>query len=193
MEIIEVKKKSYKVVEEVNSYTFLVSDDDKEYLVYNFDQNIDGFKDFKFANKRLKASNVTIPAVYVIDKKNHRFLVEYIKGDTVFDTLTKQDLDEKIIELCFNQNYRARINRMRLDFDPHNFIYQNDKLYYLPFTFTEYRREEDFTQKELRLWFYTNDFKDLLISKGLPIDKNRLKNEYERNKEIVLTVVKYFK
>lgn len=193
MEIIEVKKKSYKVVEEVNSYTFLVSDDNKEYLVYNFDQNIDGFKDFKFANKRLKASNVTIPAVYVIDKKNHRFLVEYINGDTVFDTLTKQDLDEKIIELCFNQNYRARINRMRLDFDPINFKYVDGKLYYLPFTFTEYSREADFTQKELRLWFYTNDFKELLISKGLPVDKSRLKNEYERNKEIVLTVVKYFK
>lgn len=193
MEIIEVKNKSYKVVEEVNSYTFLVSDDNKNYLVYNFDQNIDGFKDFKFANKRLKASNVTIPAVYVIDKKNHRFLVEYIKGDTVFDTLTKQDLDEKIIELCFNQNYRARINRMRLDFDPVNFKYVDGKLYYLPFTFTEYSREADFTQKELRLWFYTNDFKELLISKGIPVDKSRLKNEYERNKEIVLTVVKYFK
>ena len=119
--------------------------------------------------------------------------MEDIKGETIFEELCKHDLDEKIIEQAFLLNYKTRINRIRLDFNPDKFIYRDNKLYYLPFTFTEYIRDEDFTQKEIRLWFYTNEFKNLLIEKGLPLDKSRLKNEYERNKEIVLTVVKYFR
>lgn len=97
------------------------------------------------------------------------------------------------MEQVFIANFKARVNRIRLDFDPTNFIYKDGKLYYLPFTFTEYVRDADFTQKEIRLYFYTKEFKEFLISKGLPIDQSRLKNEYERNKEIVLTVVKYFR
>ena len=193
MEVIDIKKEQYEVVERLNSYILKVKKDEQEYLVYDFSHHIEGFLDFKFAYKRLKSCGLTIPTVYKIDKKTARALVEVIKGPTIFDELREHDLDEKEIEQAFVANYKARINRIRLDFNPDKFIYQNDKLYYLPFTFTNYIREEDFTQKEIRLWFYTNEFKNLLIEKGLPIDKSRLKNEYERNKEIVLLVVKYFR
>ena len=193
METITVKKDTYEVIERLNSYLVKVSKDNKEYLLYDFSDNINGFLDFKFAYKRLKGCGITIPTVYTLDKKNARAVVELVEGNTVFDDLRDHDLDEKIIEQVFIVNYKARMNRLRLDFNPEKFIYKNDKLYYLPFTFTNYVREEDFTQKEIRLWFYTTEFKNLLIEKGLPIDQSRLKNEYERNKEIVLTVVKYFR
>ena len=193
MENIEIKKKTYQIIERINSYLLKVKDEDKEYLCYDFNDNKEGFFDFKFAYKRLKGCGLTLPIVYALDKKNYRALVELIEGATIFEELCNHDLDEKVIEEVFNANYKARMNRLRLDFDPHKFIYKNEKLYYLPFTFTSYIRDEDFTQKELRLWFYTNEFKKLLIDSGLPIDQSRLKNEYERNKEIVLLVVKYFK
>ncbi|MCR4879616.1 MAG: hypothetical protein K5906_01500 [Bacilli bacterium] len=193
MSTILVKKVNYQVVEEVNSYIYKVKDNDKNYLVYDFYDTPNNFLDFKFAYKRLKSTGINIPEVYVLDKKNHRILMEDLVGDSVFDMLIKQDLDEKIIEQAFITNYKARINRLRLDFDPKSFIYKDEKLYYMPFTFTEYKREEDFTQKEIRLWFYTNEFKERLIKEKLPIDQSRIKNEYERNKEIVLLVVKYFR
>ena len=167
--------------------------DNNYYLAYDFKDNVEGFLDFKYAVKRLTAAGVKIPNVIKLDKKNYTALLELVEGDTVFDMLRNKDLDEKIIEKAFLQNYKARTNRLRLDFDPINFIYQNDKLYYMPFTFTQYEREQDFTQKELRLWFYTKEFKDLLMKKGLPIDQSRIKNEYVQNKEIVLLVVKYFR
>ena len=194
MEQINVKKKSYEILERINSFSLRVKDEKGEdRIVYDFNENIEGFLDFKFAYKRLKTCGINIPTVYELDKKNHRALLEDVKGDTVYDLLREKNLDEAIIEQAFVFNYKARINRLRLNFDPTCFISQNDKLVYMPFTFTEYIRDEDFTQKEIRLWFYTNDFKERLIKDGLPVDKNRLKNEYERNKEIVLTVVKYFK
>lgn len=193
MDTIQIKKEQYEVIERINSYQLRVKKDDKEYLAYDFTENREGFFDFKFANKRLKACGLAIPQVYALDKKTFRALVEDVKGPTVFDELCDHDLDEKIIEQAFIMNYKARTNRIRLDFDPRKFVLRDDKVYYMPFTFTNYVREEDFTQKELRLWFYTNEFKNLLIELGLPVDKSRLKNEYERNKEIVLLVVKYFR
>ncbi len=193
MSEILVKKVNYQVVEEVNSYIYKVKDQDKNYLVYDFSNSRDNFSDFKFAYKRLKSCGINIPKVYVLDKKNFRILMDDIGGDTAFDVLRNKDLDEKIIEQVFIMNYKARINRVRLDFDPHAFVIKEGELYYTPFTFTEYKREEDFTQKEIRLWFYTNEFKELLIKEKLPIDQSRIKNEYERNKEIVLLVVKYFR
>ena len=193
MEYILVKKTNYEIVEKINSYLIRVRHDEKMYLVYDFSYNPELFLDFKFAYKRLKSSGVSIPNVYELDKKSYRAVTEDIKGPTVLDMLREKDLDEKIIEQAFILNYKARINRLRLNFDPINFIYKDNKLYYTPFTFTQYEREEDFTQKEFRLWFYTAEFKNYLIEKGLPVDKSRIKNEYERNKEIVLLVVKYFR
>lgn len=193
MDTIEIKKESYQVIDRINSYLLKVKKEEKEYLVYDFSNNPEAFFDFKFAAKRFKSAGISTPKVIEIDKKNHRALVEYLEGKTAFDTLREVDIDEKIIDQVFFMNYRARINVMRLDFNPTKFIIKDDKLYYTPFTFTNYIRDEDFTQKEIRLWFYTNEFRDLLIKEGLPIDKSRLKNEFERNKEIVLTVVKYFR
>ena len=193
MEEILVKQRNYEVIDRLSSYLLKVKKDDKTYLVYDFSSNPEGFGDFKFAYKRLKNSGVTIPTVYELDKKTCRALVEDVEGDTLFDTLCKRDLLDEEMEQVFIANFKTRVNRIRLDFDPTNFIYKDGKLYYLPFNFTEYVRDADFTQKEIRLYFYTKEFKALLISKGLPIDQSRLKNEYERNKEIVLTVVKYFR
>jgi len=193
METILVKKESYQVIDRINSYLLKVKKEEKEYLVYDFSNNPEAFFDFKFAVKRFKSAGLLTPIVLAIDKKSHRALVEYLDGVTAFDLLREKDIDEKIIDQLFLANYKARINSMRLDFNPKKFIIKEDKLYYTPFTFTNYVRDEDFTQKEIRLWFYTNEFRDLLIAEGLPIDKSRLKNEFERNKEIVLTVVKYFR
>ena len=192
MDTVTVKKDSYEVIEQLNTYLYRVKKEDQEYMLYDFKKH-ETFLDFKFANKRLKVAGVPIPKILVIDKKNGRAIGEVLNGERPFEMLQKADLDEKIIEQVFLINYKARLSGLRLDFDPRKFIYQDEKLYYTAFTFSQYYREEDFTQKEIRLWFYTNEFKNLLIEKGLPIDQSRMKNEYERNKEIVLTVVKYFR
>ena len=193
MESVVVKKTTYEVVEQLNEYTYVIKDNDKEYLLYDFNDSVLNFKNFRFAYKRLKNVGVSVPKLIAYDKKSRRFVLERLVGDTVFDLLREKELDEKIYEQAFLLNYKARINRMRLDFSPENFVLSNGTLYYTAFTFTEYIREEDFSQKELRQWFYTKDFTELLISKGLPIDKSRIKNEFAQNKEMVLLVVKYFR
>jgi len=193
MSEIIIKKKAYIKEEELNSYSYVASREGKKYLVYDFGGDYEHFSDFKFAAKRLKNSGVTIPEVIAIDKKSQRIVIEALEGRTPFDLLQEADLDEKILELAFILNYKARVNGLRLDFHPWNFVYANKTLYYIPFTFTSYIRDEDFTQREIRLWFYTKEFADELIKRGIPMDKNRLLSEFEQNKKMVLMVVKYFR
>jgi len=193
MDKIVVKKKEYEILEEVSSYIYKVKRDDIEYLVYHFENKKEDFDNFKFAQKRLKNCGVTTPKVLEIDKKAMCFLVETYKNETVFDMLLKEDLDEKIIEEAFVLNYKARVNKIKLDFNPQNFVWDNNVLLYTPFTFTTYNREEDFSQKELFLWFYTKEFEKYLKEKNIPLQKKRLINDFERNKQIVLLTVKYFR
>lgn len=193
MDKLIVKKKEYEFVEEVSSYIARVTRDGKEYLVYHFENHKEDFDNFKFASKRLRNCGVPTPEVLVIDKKGMCFLVEPFKKETVFDMLVKEDLEEKIIEEVFVLNYKARVNKMNLDFNPQNFVWDNGVLIYTPFTFTSYTRDQDFSQKQLFLWFYTKEFEKMLKENNLPLQKNRLKNEFERNKEIVLLTVKYFR
>ena len=193
MEQIIIKKQTFNVEEEINSYSLVATLDGKKYFIYDFTDNLEGFNDFKFAYKRLKNSGVTIPNVYLLDKKLHRVAVEYIEGETIFDLLLKADIEEPLLEQAFVLNYKARINGLRLNFEPHKFKVRDGKLYYLPFTFTAYKREEDFTQKEIKHWFYCTDFVEYLISKGIPVQKGRISSEYETNKKMVLMTVKYFR
>jgi hypothetical protein len=58
--------------------------------------------------------------------------------------------------------------------------------------FTNYKEEENFINKYVKLWFYTQEFVNLLKEKNLPIDHSRLQAEYAINKQIVLTTVKYY-
>lgn len=193
IEEILVKKNTYKVEEELNSFSLLVSKDDKKYVVYNFTGQYIAFDNFKFAAKRLKNCGIITPKVLEIDKKNYRVLAEYIEGPTAFEMIAENELEDSILEQVFNNNFRARYNHLRLDFNPEKFRIRDGKLIYMPFTFTKYIREEDFTEKEIRLWFYTKEFVEELRKIGLPQNDKRLMNEFQRNKQIVLTVVKYFK
>lgn len=192
MEEIIVKKQKYQIEESLNSFILKVSQEGKTYIVYDFSSNPTAFGDFKFAMKRLKSSGINIPNVLVIDKKLCRAVVEYIDGPTGLDLLNEKDIEDNIFEQLFLMNYKARINSMRLDFTPNKFRLMNGKLYYLPFTFTNYVRDEDFTQKELKLWFYFKETTSLLLEHGFSIDKSRIPTEYEGNKKMVLIVVKYF-
>lgn len=193
MDITIVKKKEYEVLETLGKDVYLVTREGKKYIVRTFAPASGTFYNFLYANKMLKASGVRIPKMFAKDKKTGNILLEYIEGETVFDQLIKGPLSDEIFEDAFTQNWRARINRILLDFNPLNFRMYEGKLVYTPFIISQYVKEKDFSQTDIRLWFYTREFKELLITNGLPIDQSRLKNEYEQNKEIVLTVIKHYR
>ena len=190
---IIIKRKEYQIIEEINDFMAVATRDGTKYFIRFLGVKTKAFDDFKYASKRFKAANIPSPKVFVIDKKSGCAVTEYIDGPTIYDELIKHDLDDHIYEQLFQMNWYARTSMMQLDFNPQNFRLMNDKLYYLPFTFQQYIRSKDFTENDIKLWFYTNEFRDILKNNGVLLDKSRIISDYEMNKKIVLTVVKYFR
>lgn len=193
MENIVIKKKEYTPIKELGDNTLLVENNGKKYVVKYLGIKTKAFDDFKYAVKRMKTCNVSVPEVFIIDKKTGYALLQYIYGKTVFEELIEHDLEEDIYAQAFFQNWLARKALIQLDFNPHNFRIMDGKLFYMPFTFSIYKKENDFSQTDLRLWFYTKEFEELLRNEEISLQKSRLLNDYEMNKKLVLTVVKYYR
>ena len=193
MTTLTVKKKDYEVIEEYGEYSMKVAREGKTYFAKLLGYKTRAYSNFMYAYKRLYNANIVMPKRVVVDKKRGIVLSEFIEGEKVFEDLAKRDLDDSYYSQVFIMSYLARTNRMNLDFDPRNFIMSNGTLYYLSYTFDEYRRDLDFSTNQAKYWFYTKEFRDLLIENHLDIDKSRIKTEYENNKEMVLKVVQFYK
>ena len=134
-----------------------------------------------------------MPKVYMWDKNAMIFVVDYIEGETVFDLLKKNDLDEKIYESLFLMVWFYKKSRNAIDFDPINFKFYNDKLYYLPYKMVDYDSNRDFLTRDLPYWFFTKDFVKLAHSRQVEVDQKRLLNDFEMNKKMTLIAIKYYR
>ena len=193
VEEIEIKRKNYQIIEQINDREFKVERKGKYFLLKKFDNDPDGFEKFTDCEHRLRVSGVSNPKCYLYDKKLRWAILDYIEGDNVLDMLQKAPLPEQVLELMFKAYWYARTDRMALDMKPDNFVFSNCKLYYMPFKVEKFTTNDNFVQHEIRLWFFTKDFVDYCHSKGIEVDTSRLKSDYETNKNIALMTVKYYR
>ena len=192
-EIIEIKRKEYEIIEQIGEHTFKVERKGQYYFMKKFEDDPVAFEKFTDAEHSLRVSGVTNPKCYLYDKKLKIAILEYVEGETCFDTLLKEDLPESVIELLFKTFLYARNDRLALDYSPKNFVFANGKLYYLPFKCGKFTTNEQFVQKDIMLWFFTKDFIRYCHSLGISVDQTRLKSDYETNKNIALMTVKYYR
>lgn len=192
-EIIEIKRKEYEIIEQLGDRSFKVQRKGQYYFMKNFGDDRKGFDDFVEAEHKLRVSGVTNPKCFLYDKKLRIAIIEYIEGDNCLEILLGGSLPEGAIELLFKTFWYARTDRLALEYLPHNFKYTNGKLYYLPFKVDRFVSNEDFIQKDTRLWFFTKEFIQYAHSFGIPTDESHLKSDYEINKSIALLTVKYYR
>ena len=192
-EEIEVKRKVYTVVEQIGEHSFKVERKGQYFFLKKFEDDAKRFEGFCDAEHRMRVSGVTNPKCYLYDKKTRMVVLEYIEGDTCLEALLGGELPEMAIEKLFLTFWYARNDRMELNYQPDNFIFTNGKLYYLPFAYKKYTNNEQFVQKDIRLWFFTKDFIKYCHEKGIEVDESHLKSDYEINKSIALMTVKYYR
>ena len=192
-EIIEIKRKEYEVIEQISEHSFKVERKGQFFFLKKFEDDPVGFEKFVDAEHSLRVSGVSNPKCFIYDKKLRIAVLEYIEGETCFDTLLREDLSESVIELLFKTFWYARNDRLALDYSPKNFVFTNGKLYYLPFKCERFTTNEQFVQKDIMLWFFTKDFIKYCHSLGIDVDQSRLKSDYETNKNIALMTVKYYR
>ena len=164
-----VNEKPYEIIKLLGhgkgGYSYLVTDGTKEYVLKQIHHEPCDY--YQFGNKieseindynRLKNIGIPMPQMLAVDTKNERILKEYIKGDTIFDYVlrneVKQDFVEQMKEMCVCL-YAANTN---IDYFPTNFIVQNGLLYYIDFECNRYMEEWNFENWGIRYWSKTPEF-----------------------------------
>ena len=176
MEKMYVNEKSYEVIKLLGhgkgGYSYLVTDGTKEYVLkqihhepcdyYQFGNKIESeMKDYE----RLKEIGIPIPEMFEVDIEKERILKEYIKGDTIFDYVLRNEVKptfvEPVKEMCVVL-YAANTN---IDYFPTNFVVQEDKLYYIDYECNDYMEKWNFENWGIKYWSQTKAFLEY-VDKG---------------------------
>ena len=192
MENIKIGFKTFEIIEEIKENTYKAKRKNKLYYVRIFPNDANSCLNYLESHKKFNNTGVKHPKVVALDKKKLIVISEFIDGPTVQELLIKSDLDEKIYEKIFLMTYLARANREALNYDPELYRFDGEELYYMGTDLYPYKDELKFVDKGIKLWFYTKEFNQLITEKGLAGNKDRIKQDFAINKEIVLMTCKYY-
>ena len=193
VEEIEVKRKVFTVVERLGEHSFKVERKGQFFFLKKFESDSEKFEAFCDAEHRLRVSGIISPKCYLYDKKARIAVLEYVEGESCFKTLQNGELPEQVIEALFKTFWYAKNDRLGLDYRPDNFVFSNNKLYYMPFKVGKFDNKDTFVQEDTRLWFFTKEFVKYCHDQGIDVDMSHLKSDYETNKNITLMIVKYYR
>lgn len=168
-EIMTVNGIEYRIIKLLGKgkggYSYLAEKDNSKYVLkqihhepcdyYQFGDKIQSeIRDYK----RLKNIGINIPKMLDVDVEEERILKEYIDGDTIFDLVKKDQMEERfttqVKEMC-ELLYSANTN---IDYFPTNFIPQDGVLYYIDYECNDYMDEWNFENWGIKYWSKTPAF-----------------------------------
>lgn len=168
-DILTVKEVDYRIVKLIGKgkggYSYLVREGAKEYVVKQIHHEPCSY--YTFGDKleaeqrdygKLREIGLTLPTLLAVDVEKERILKEYIKGDTIYDLVLRDEMKEEYLEqvkrmcgLC----YGAHIN---IDYFPTNFVVQDGVLYYIDYECNDYMEEWNFENWGVKYWSKTPEF-----------------------------------
>ena len=163
VEKLAVNGKEYKVMKLLakgkGGYSYLVTDGKANYVLkqihhepcdyYQFGNKIEAeMNDYK----RLKNIGIKMPEMLDVDIEQERILKEYIEGDTIFELVQQDKMQESYFvqmkEMCALL-YPAQTN---IDYFPTNFVVQNGEMFYIDFECNHYMDEWNFENWGIKYW-----------------------------------------
>ena len=169
VEKLAVNGKEYKVMKLLGKgkggYSYLVTDGKANYVLkqihhepcdyYQFGNKIEAeMNDYK----RLKNIGIKMPEMLDVDIEQERILKEYIEGDTIFELVQQDKMQESYFvqmkEMCALL-YPAQTN---IDYFPTNFVVQNGEMFYIDFECNHYMDEWNFENWGIKYWSKTEEF-----------------------------------
>ena len=141
-------------------YSYLASDGTNQYVLKQIHHEPCSY--YQFGDKiqselndynRLKKIGITMPKMLDIDIENERILKEYIEGDTIFD-MVKSEYVEQVKAMC----KLLYANNTNIDYFPTNFVVQNETLYYIDYECNDYMEEWNFENWGIKYWSKTPEF-----------------------------------
>jgi len=194
VEQIEIKRKVFEVESVIGEKTKKVNRKGKVFFLKDFGNDAERFNNYIEANHKCKINGVHVPKIILFDKDKHIVISEFIEGKTVLSLLLENDLKDEIFEKVFYINWYVRNAKFSIDFDPANFLWNGENLYYISENYGKFEDKKNLEKTKIFLWFYSSDFVKYLMAKGIQVDTKRANVEPAViNKKVALTVVKFFR
>ena len=109
---------------------------------------------------RLRKIGIRMPEMLDVDIENERILKDYIKGDTIFDYVLRNEVKptfvEQMKEMCVYL-YAANTN---IDYFPTNFVVNQGKVWYVDFECNDYQQQWDYEHWGKQYWWKSPSFCD---------------------------------
>lgn len=109
---------------------------------------------------KLKQCQIQIPELLEVDKENERILKQYIEGETIFDLILKDQMDQQYLEQMHKICKKVYARHINIDYFPTNFIVKKGELWYIDFECNEYSEEWNFENWGIKYWSKTKEFLD---------------------------------
>ena len=173
MDSLTVNGKAYEIQKLLGhgkgGYSYLASDGKKEYVLKQIHHEPCDYYQFgnKLASevndyKRLVEISIPMPELLEVDWENERILKEYIRGDTIFDCVRREEMQPDYLlqmrEMC-EALYAAHLN---IDYFPTNFVVQEGKLFYIDYECNDFMEQWSFENWGIRYWSKTEEFLEYL-------------------------------
>lgn len=164
-----VNEKEYEVVKLLGKgkggYSYLVKDEKGEYVLKQIHHEPCDY--YQFGDKlaaelgdyeKLSATGIPLPLLLDVDREQERILKEYIEGDTVWQLVEEDRMEERYItqikDMC-SRLYPAKLN---IDYFPTNFVVRDGKIIYIDYECNEYMEEWNFENWGIKYWSKTPEF-----------------------------------
>lgn len=190
MEQIKIGFKTYSLTWEIQNEHRIVIHKDKKYEYIHFDE-LEEYKRYIEVYNSLNKHGITIPKIVSKSKKELIIIRQYIDKENCLIDLSKNELEEKAIELLFNMYRFARLYKFDLDYHPDNYCYKDGKLYYLLNEMYKKDPKHSLEEEGLFYWINSSTLNNYLIDHNLPKLEHVL-SKAEANKKVVLLGVKYW-
>lgn len=147
-------------------YSYLATDsDNKKYTLkqihhepcsyYQFGNKIEAeLNDYK----RLKAIGIKMSEMLDVDIQNERILKEFVDGDTIFDLVLNDRMQNIFLEQMYAMCRLLYPANTNIDYFPTNFIVQNDEIVYIDYECNDYMDEWNFENWGIKYWSKTPEF-----------------------------------
>lgn len=171
MDKMDVNTKEYTVLRLLGhgkgGYSYLVSDSvkQKEYVLKQIHHEPCDY--YKFGNKietekadyeKLLRACIRIPKLIDIDMENERLLKEYIEGETIYDLILADKMQDSYLEQVRQMSRLAFAAGLNIDYFPTNFVVHDNDIYYIDYECNEYMEEWNFENWGVKYWSKTPEF-----------------------------------
>ena len=168
---MNVNNRTFKVIKLLGKgkggYSYLVTDGKSQYVLkqihhepceyYQFGNKIQSeINDYK----TLENIGINIPKLIDVDIDNERILKEYIEGETIFELVLNDKMEQKYLNQIRDMCSLLYENKINIDYFPTNFVVENEKIYYIDYECNEYMDEWNFENWGIKYWSKTQKFID---------------------------------